>query len=114
MFDTTLCYIARLKFSEFYDRPFYSTTLTLNFEDESNDERLVMNDPKHRQDLDTPQARLYFGEGQPSFEEADEYAYIICDPKHSGSRILPVALYEKAKLANTKKASKATKTSAQA
>ena len=62
MFDLTLCYIARLKFSEFYDRPFYSTTLTLNFEDEGNGERLVMNDPEHRQDINAPQARLYFGE----------------------------------------------------
>ena len=114
MFDLTLCHIARLKFSEFYDRPFYSTTLTLNFEDEGNGERLVMNDPEHRQDINTPQARLYFGEGQQSLEEADDYAYIICDPKHTGSRILPLPLYEKAKLELSKKASKPSKASAQA
>ena len=114
MFDLSLCYLARLKFSEWYDRPFYSTTLTLTFEDESTDERLVMNDPEHRQDPNTPQARLYFGSGQEDYQNADEYAYIIADPTHKGSRILPVALYKKAKLELSKKATKATKASAQA
>jgi len=113
MFDLTLCYIAVLKFSEFYNRPFYSTTLALNFTDENTNERLVMNDPEHRQDINTPQARLYFGEGQEDYQNADKYAYIIADQKHTGSRILPVALYDKAKL-KMNKTSKASKDSAQA
>ena len=98
MFDLTLCYIARLKYSEFYDRPFYSTTLTLNFTDENLNERLVMNDPEHPQDTDTPPARLYFGKGQEDFQNADDYAYIIADPKHTGSRILPIELFKQAEL----------------
>ena len=116
MFDLSLCYIARLKFSEWYDRPFYSTTLTLTFEDENLNERLVTNNPQHQQADDTPNTRLYFGEGEEDFQNADEYAYIIADPNHKGSRILPISLYEaaKLKLATAKQASKATKASAQA
>ena len=114
MFDLAKCYLARLKYSEWYQRPFYSTTLTLTFEDESLNERLVTNNPEHQQADDTPNTRLYFGEGEEDFQNADEYAYIIADPNHKGSRILPISLYEKAKLATAKKASKATKASAQA
>ena len=114
MFDLSLCHIARLKYSEFYERPFYSTTLTLTFEDESASERLVMNDPEHRQDLNTPQARLYFGDGQEDYQNADEYAYIIADPTHKGSRILPVELYKQAKLKLSKKPAKTSKASVQA
>ena len=112
MFDLSLCHIARLKYSEFYERPFYSTTLTLTFEDESASERLVMNDPEHRQDPSTPQARLYFGSGQEDYQNADEYAYVIADPTHKGSRILPIELYKKAKLELSKKTTKASKASA--
>ena len=114
MFELTLCYIARLKYSDWYKRPFYSTTLTLTFEDESANERLVMNDPDHQQSDETPQARLYFGDGEEDFQNADEYAYIIADPNHKGSRILPISLYKKASLKATKQASKAPKASAQA
>ena len=105
MFDLLLCYLARLKFSEFYDRPFYSTVLTLTFEDTNENERLVMDNPKHQRAEDTPTAKLYFGAGQVDLEEADEYAYIICDPKHTGSRILPISLYKKAKLEMAKQTS---------
>ena len=114
MFDLDLCYIARLKFSEWYDRPFYSTALNLTFEDDNLNERLVMDNPQHERKDDTPVAKLYFGDGQEDYENADEYAYIICDPNHKGSRILPISLYEKACLKATKEASKATKASAQA
>ena len=114
MFDVNLCYLARLKYSEWYQRPFYSTTLTLTFEDESLNERLVTNNPEHQQSDDTPPTRLYFGDGEEDFQNADEYAYIIADPNHKGSRILTLPLYEKAKLATAKQASKATKASAQA
>ena len=116
MFDLDLCYIARLKFSEWYDRPFYSTALNLTFEDDNLNERLVMDNPKHERKDDTPVAKLYFGDGQEDYENADEYAFIIADPNHKGSRILPISLYEaaKLKLATAKQASKATKASAQA
>ena len=116
MFDLSLCYIARLKFSEWYDRPFYSTTLTLTFEDESLNERLVTDNPEHQQTDDTPNTRLYFGDGQEDFQNADEYAYIIADPTHKGSRILPINLYkgEKTRRAQESKASKPSKASAQA
>ena len=113
MFDLDLCFMARLKFSEWYDRPFYSTALTLTFEDTNADERLVMDNPKHKRADDTPMAKLYFGEGQEDFQNADDYAYIICDPKHKGSRILPISLYETAKLKTAKQASEAS-TSAEA
>ena len=114
MFELTLCYLARLKYSEWYQRPFYSTTLTLTFEDESLNERLVTNNPEHQQSEDTPPTRLYFGDGEEDFQNADEYAYIIADPNHKGSRILPISLYETAKLKQSKQASKASKDSAQA
>ena len=115
MYDLALCYLARLKYSDWYKRPFYSTTLTLTFEDEGANERLVMNDPTHQQADDTPQARLYFGDDEEDYQNSDEFAYIIADPNYKGdSRILPVHLYEKAKLATSKKASKASKASAQA
>ena len=114
MFDLSKCYLSRLKYSEWYQRPFYSTTLTLTFEDESLNERLVMDNPKHERKDDTPVAKLYFGDGQEDYENADEYAFIIADPNHKGSRILTIPLYEKAKLATAKQASKATKASAQA
>jgi hypothetical protein len=114
MFNLDKCYLARLKYSEWYQRPFYSTTLTLTFEDESLNERLVTDNPEHQQADDTPNTRLYFGDGEEDFQNADEYAYIIADPNHKGSRILPISLYEKAKLKDTKQASKATKASAQA
>ena len=114
MFNLNLCYLARLKYSEWYQRPFYSTTLTLTFEDESLNERLVTDNPEHQQSDDTPVAKLYFGDGQEDYENADEYAYIIADPNHKGSRILPISLYKKAQLEDTKQASKAPKASAQA
>ena len=114
MFNLDKCYLARLKYSEWYQRPFYSTTLTLTFEDESLNERLVTDNPQHKQVDDTPNTRLYFGDGEEDFQNADEYAYIIADPNHKGSRILPISLYEKAQLKNTKQASKAPKASAQA
>ena len=114
MFDLTKCFIARLKFSEWYDRPFYSTALSLTFEDSNSNERLVMDNPDHKRADDTPTAKLYFGEGEEEYQNADEYAYIICDPNFKGeSRILPIALYEKAKL-KMSKASKASSKSAQA
>ena len=114
MFDPTLCYLARLKYSDWYKRPFYSTTLTLTFEDESANERLVMNDPTHQQADDAPQARLYFGDGEEDYQNSDQFAYIIADPNYKGeSRILPVPLYEKAKLKLTKKATETSKTSKQ-
>ena len=114
MFDLNLCYIARLKFSEWYQRPFYSTTLTITFEDESHNERLVTDNPQHQQSDDTPNTRLYFGDGQEDYENADEYAYIIADPNHKASRILSIPLYKKAQLNDAKQASKAPKASAQA
>ena len=114
MFQIEKCFMARLKFSEWYDRPFYSTALTLTFEDTNADERLVMDNPQHERKDDTPVAKLYFGEGQEDFQNADEYAYIIADPNHKGSRILPISLYETAKLKQSKKATKASKDSAQA
>tara|TARA_R100001530_G_scaffold58531_1_gene42498 strand:+ start:763 stop:1107 length:345 start_codon:yes stop_codon:yes gene_type:complete len=114
MFDLAKCYLARLKWSEWYQRPFYSTTLTLTFEDESLNERLVTDNPEHQQVDDTPNTRLYFGDGEEDFQNADEYVYIIADQNHKGSRILPISLYEKATLKATKEASKATKASAQA
>jgi len=114
MFELALCYLARLKYSEWYQRPFYSTTLTLTFEDESLNERLVTDNPEHQQADDTPNTRLYFGDGEEDFQNADEYAYIIADPNHKGSRILPISLYKKASLKATKQASKAPKASAQA
>ena len=114
MFDLAKCYLARLKYSEWYQRPFYSTTLTLTFEDESLNERLVTDNPEHQQADDTPNTRLYFGDGEEDFQNADEYAYIIADPNHKGSRILPISLYKKAQLKQSKKATKASKDSAQA
>ena len=110
MFNLSLCYIARLKFSEWYDRPFYSTALALTFEDTNLNERLVMDNPTHKRADDTPIAKLYFGEGLEDYQNADEYAYIIADPNHKGkTRILPVPLYEKALKSETLKASKASK-----
>ena len=82
-------YIARLAWSDHYDRPYYTTNLSAvsNFAD--GGERRVLNTTSGRVQADgCPGGRVYFGEGQEDYQNAAKFAFINCDENYTGSSSL--------------------------
>ena len=106
--DLSKCFIARKKWSDFYKRGFYSTSLTTSKVAENGDRLVINSNSSHTRAENTPQAKAYFGEVDAEgigtaqalveFTKAPEFAYIIADEASNvGKFILPIGLFKKLK-----------------
>ena len=101
MFDITQWFLARIRWSEYYRRPYYTTTLTQAVENDLG-ERMVLSDPSYQRSDDTPVGRVYFGDSLDEYENGDKFCYINLDENWDKSRIMTEEQFQKAKLAVAK------------
>jgi hypothetical protein len=86
-------YLALLKWSKAFGRPYYSSSL-VEYEELEGTTRVI--DSSRSQVEGAPRGRVYFGSSIEDFQNAEKHAYINLDKNYTGKPLMSESEYAEA------------------